>query len=126
MAPLMRPLAGGLAAQLQLASRRAYATARPSITATRPQWAPRPTFAQMALRQSIRRQSTEAPKPKRRFRVLRWTWRLTYLAAFGGLVYMGYGIWEMRNPEDQPPPDPTKKTLVILGESPASDCSRVA
>jgi NADH:ubiquinone reductase (non-electrogenic) len=72
----------------------------------------------MALRQSIRRQSTEAPAPKKRFRVLRWTWRLTWLSALAGLGYMGYGIWEMRNPGEQPQPDPSKKTLVILGELP--------
>lgn len=76
----------------------------------------------MALRQAVRRASTEstpagpAPKPKRRFRALRITWRLTQIAALAGLGYMGYSIWEMRNPGDQPLPDPSKKTLVILGE----------
>ena len=47
--------------------------------------------------------------------MLRWTWRATYLSAIAGLVYIGHGIYVMRNPEDQPEPDPSKKTLVILG-----------
>ncbi|KAF2686877.1 FAD/NAD(P)-binding domain-containing protein [Lentithecium fluviatile CBS 122367] len=118
MAPSMRPLASGsVLAQLQLAGRRSYATSRPSLIANRAQWAPRPVSHQIALRQFIRRQSTEAPKqaPKKRFRFLRWTWRLTYISAIAGVAYAGYGVWEMRNPGDQPPPDPSKKTLVVLG-----------
>lgn len=47
--------------------------------------------------------------------MLRWTWRLTYLSAIAGLGYVGYGIYEMRTPEDQPQPDASKKTLVVLG-----------
>ncbi|KAF2014889.1 FAD/NAD(P)-binding domain-containing protein [Aaosphaeria arxii CBS 175.79] len=120
MAPNMRPLApASLIAQLQQAGRRSYLTSRPSPIATKARWTPRPAFHQIALRQSIRRQSTETPSPalkkKKKFSFLRFTWRLTYLSAIGGLAYIGYGIYEMRNPEDQPPPDPTKKTLVILG-----------
>jgi NADH:ubiquinone reductase (non-electrogenic) len=56
------------------------------------------------------------PKKPRRFRTLRWLWRLTYLSIFGGLAYVGYGIYEDRHPEPQTEPDPTKKTLVILGK----------
>ena len=118
MPPSMRPLApAGVLAQLQQAGRRSYATTRPSLIANRAQWTPRPVSHQIALRQSIRRQSTETPKPapKKRFRLLRWTWRLTYISAIAGAAYASYGIWEMRNPSDQPPPDPTKKTLVVLG-----------
>jgi NADH:ubiquinone reductase (non-electrogenic) len=120
MAPNLRPLVSA-SSLVQGAVRRSYATAQPGLLASKARWTPRPTFHQIALRQSIRRQSTEATapvaKPKRRFRVLRWTWRLTYLSAIAGLAYVGYGIWEMRNPEDQPLPDPSKKTLVILGKS---------
>lgn len=115
----MRPLAAAnVLSQLQLAGRRAYTTQRPSLIANRAQWTPRPTQCQIALRQSVRHQTTgpAAPKPKKRFRVLRWTWRLTYLSAIAGLGYVGYGIYEMRNPADQPPPDPSKKTLVVLGK----------
>jgi NADH:ubiquinone reductase (non-electrogenic) len=119
MAPNMRPLAAAnLLSQARLAGRSAYTTQRPSLIANRAQWTPRPIQHQIALRQSVRQQSTgpAAPKPKRRFRLLRWTWRLTYLSAFAGLAYVGYGIYETRNPADQPPPDPSKKTLVVLGE----------
>jgi NADH:ubiquinone reductase (non-electrogenic) len=46
---------------------------------------------------------------------LRWTWRLTYLSALAGVGYIGYGVYQDRYPEDQVDPDPSKKTLVILG-----------
>ncbi|KAF2710071.1 external NADH-ubiquinone oxidoreductase-like protein [Pleomassaria siparia CBS 279.74] len=111
MAPNMRPFAAAnILAKL----------ARPSPASSRAQWTSRPVFQQMALRQSIRQQSTEVPKvavkpKKKRAGFFRWTWRLSKLAAVGGAGYVGYGIWEMRNPDDQPPPDPSKKTLVILG-----------
>ncbi|KAL1838141.1 hypothetical protein VTJ49DRAFT_2992 [Mycothermus thermophilus] len=80
----------------------------------------RPAFGRsqgLVSRQFRRTASTEArPAPKKkRFPTLRWIWRLTYLSALGGLVYIGYGVWEDRHPEPQVEPDPTKKTLVILG-----------
>lgn len=112
MAAPIRPLA----AQAQMAARRAYTTQRPSPIALRAQWTPRPTHSHMARRHAIRQQSTApAPKPTKRFRLLRWTWRLTYLSAIAAVGYVGYGIYETRNPADQPPPDPSKKTLVVLG-----------
>ncbi|RPA77949.1 FAD/NAD(P)-binding domain-containing protein [Ascobolus immersus RN42] len=37
------------------------------------------------------------------------------LSVTGGVVYLSYGIYEQRNPNEQAPADPTKKTLVILG-----------
>ncbi|KAF2168229.1 hypothetical protein M409DRAFT_21669 [Zasmidium cellare ATCC 36951] len=52
---------------------------------------------------------------KRSWGVLKWTWRLTYLSVLGGLGYTAYGIWQNRNPVEQQEPDPTKKTLVVLG-----------
>lgn len=118
----MRPFAAAnLVAQAQLAGRRAYTTTaqRPSLVAGRARWTPRPVQAQLALRQSVRQQSSATP-PKEQakkggFRFLRWTWRLTWVSAVGGLAYVGYGIYETRNPVDQPPPDPKKKTLVVLG-----------
>jgi hypothetical protein len=58
------------------------------------------------------------PKKPKRFRTLRWIWRLTYLSIFGGLAWVGYGIYQDRHPEPQTEPDPNKKTLVILGMSP--------
>lgn len=119
MAPIMRPFA---AANL-VAQARAYSTQRPSLVASRARWTPRPVQAQLALRQSLRQsarqQSSLTPDKQQAkkggFRVLRWTWRLTWVSALAGLAYVGYGIYETRNPVDQPPPDPQKKTLVVLG-----------
>lgn len=58
----------------------------------------------------------ELPKKKKRAGVLRWTWRLTYMSAIGLLGWTAYGIYLNRNPVEQPEPDPSKKTLVVLGE----------
>lgn len=58
-----------------------------------------------------------APQPRRsRFRPLKWAWRATYLTVIGGAVYLGYGVYELRHPDEQVAPDPTKQTLVILGK----------
>ncbi|KAL5002618.1 hypothetical protein BDV10DRAFT_104910 [Aspergillus recurvatus] len=56
-----------------------------------------------------------APKPKKRFRFLRWTWRLTLLAGVGLAGNLAYSIYDQRHPIEQFVPDPSKKTLVILG-----------
>ncbi|KAK0646631.1 hypothetical protein B0T16DRAFT_330765 [Cercophora newfieldiana] len=56
-----------------------------------------------------------APKKPRRFRVWRWSWRLINLSLLGGVAYVGYEIYQDRNPEPQVKPDPSKKTLVVLG-----------
>ena len=115
----MRPFAAtNLVSQAQLAGRRAYTTQRPSLIASRARWTPRPVQSQIALRQSIRLQSSLPDKQqvkKGGFRVLRWTWRLTWVSAIAGMAWVGYGIYETRNPVDQPQPDPKKKTLVVLG-----------
>lgn len=76
----------------------------------------RSTFARRAY-------ATEAPVPapaapkKKRFRFLRWTYRLTVLGLLGGTGYLGYSIYLLRHPAEQIEPDPSKKTLVILGLS---------
>lgn len=57
-----------------------------------------------------------AHRPKKRFRALRWAWRLTWLSAVGLTGAVAYSILELRSPPDQSPPNPTKKTLVILGK----------
>ena len=54
-------------------------------------------------------------RPKKRFRLLRWTFRLTYLSLILGIGYVGYGIYIGRSPAEQMEPDPNKKTLVVLG-----------
>lgn len=75
-------------------------------------------FPRSTFHNSFRRSYADivAPKPKRRIRTtFRWLWRLTYLSAIGGIVYMGYQIYQLRTPEEQIEADPDKKTLVILG-----------
>lgn len=92
----------------------------------------RPAFAAL---QSVRRSyatagpearlsPTEPPNKPKRFRRLRWAWRLTYLSLIGGLGYTGYSIYKERHPDPQIDPDPLRKTLVILGESPAPGSRR--
>lgn len=70
-----------------------------------------------SLTRQFRRQYADsaAPKKPRRFRFLRWTWRLTYLSVLGGIAFVGYGVYLDRHPEPQREADPSKKTLVILG-----------
>jgi hypothetical protein len=57
-------------------------------------------------------------KKRRRFRVFRWLWRLTYLSMLGGVGYIVYDGYVCRNPEEQEQfkSDPSKKTLVVLGK----------
>ncbi|KAF2752599.1 external NADH-ubiquinone oxidoreductase-like protein [Pseudovirgaria hyperparasitica] len=110
-------LSSGVTRQLHAAGRRNFTSITTKSNITRARGAPRPQFNNVLLRQQFRRSYADAaPKPKGKgFRFLRWTWRITYLSALGGLAYVGYGIYEMRSPPDQPEPDPSKKTLVILG-----------
>ncbi|AEO69154.1 d2d3bdd6-c68d-4bef-9399-5ef3a61d829d [Thermothielavioides terrestris] len=84
----------------------------------------RPVFgsAQGPVARQFRRgysSETPAPAPPPRMsrfrRRLRWTWRLGYLSAIAGIAYIGYGVYKDRHPEPQVDPDPSKKTLVILG-----------
>ncbi|KAK5664156.1 hypothetical protein OQA88_371 [Cercophora sp. LCS_1] len=72
---------------------------------------------QRQFRRTYADEASPAPSPKkpRRFRVWRWSWRLLNLSVLGGIAYIGYGIYEDRNPEPQVEADPNKKTLVILG-----------
>lgn len=84
----------------------------------------RPCPSHAVVQQTFRRPYSDAPtanlapspKPRRRFRFLRWTWRLTYVSAIGFVGWLTYTVWELRNPNDQFDPDPSKKTLVILGD----------
>lgn len=122
-----RPAAAMASANAALGFRRAFATAQrqsafqsPVRAVTKQQQSTQLQLQLQRLRtngQSKRTyadQST-APVKKRRWGVLRWTWRLTYLSIIGGLVYSGYGIYLSRNPVEQSEPDPSKKTLVVLG-----------
>ncbi|KAG9680636.1 external NADH-ubiquinone oxidoreductase-like protein, partial [Aureobasidium melanogenum] len=114
-ASAMRPVVASMRAAIG-ASKRTFATANNQSFASRVQPSPRATLSHAQLRQSFRRSYADAVKPKKSgFRFFRWAWRATYLSAIAGLIYTGYGIYEMKNPGEQPEPDPTKKTLVILG-----------
>jgi NADH:ubiquinone reductase (non-electrogenic) len=42
---------------------------------------------------------------------------LTYISALGGIGWFAYHIYDLRHPTDQFEPDPSKKTLIILGTS---------
>lgn len=57
-----------------------------------------------------------AKPPKSRFRFLRYAWRGTYSLAIVGTLWLAYSIYETRFPKEQIEPDPSKKTLVILGK----------
>ncbi len=116
------PAACRLSIAAPIASRRALSSL------VRPSTYPKGQLAipRAALQQSFRRTYADAPsvtlsppatKPKRRFRFFRWLWRITYLSALGGAAWFAYSIYDLRNPADQMEPDPTKKTLVILGQS---------
>ncbi|GMG38090.1 unnamed protein product [Aspergillus oryzae] len=75
-------------------------------------------FSQQPVQRTARRSYADAapaPKPKKGFRFLRWTWRLTLLSGLGLTGYVAYSIYELRHPIEQIAPDPKKKTLVILG-----------
>lgn len=72
------------------------------------------------LTQSFRRDiasgaAIPGPKPKKRFRILKNTWRLAWGSTFLGAGWLAYSIYETRFPQEQIEPDPAKKTLVILG-----------
>lgn len=73
---------------------------------------------QTAQRRGYTSGDAGAPKPKTR--ALRYLWRATYLSAIGGITYLGYSIYDSRHPHDQFEPDPSKKTLVILGKPKSS------
>ncbi|KAI0127449.1 hypothetical protein BJ170DRAFT_581350 [Xylariales sp. AK1849] len=55
------------------------------------------------------------PVKKRKVRVFRWLWRLTYLSILGGIGMIVYDGYNSRHPDDQFTVDPSKKTLVVLG-----------
>ena len=96
--------------------RRTYIS--PSISIRSSRAIKTPPLSLAILQQSFRRSyaDTISPATKRRGRgFIRWTWRLTYLSAIGGIGWLGYNIYVLRTPQEQFDPDPSKKTLVILG-----------
>lgn len=126
LSKLSAPHLGVARARLQSGAASGILTATPAYRraiTTRPVIQNRQTAAANAARQFRRGYADEvaqvpAPKKPRRFRALKWLlWRLPILTIVGGIAYIGYGIYEDRHPEPQVEPDPTKKTLVILGMS---------
>ncbi|KAG6118683.1 hypothetical protein E4U13_008371 [Claviceps humidiphila] len=111
----------GLTSQMAHPARiasRAYSTAVRSHVLRLPQ---RPAVSMKLAasgRIAFRRAYTdEAPKPTpgKLRKTLRWAWRFTYLSAAGLVGYTFITIYQDRHPEPQSEPDPSKKTLVILG-----------
>ena len=125
MNPPMRPL-------LRLSRRKgaseAVITARRTLTTRftalhRPPALIRPSISEYpyprsSLQQPFRRSYADT-KPQTYFRrsrvILKWLWRAVWLGTIGGVGYLGYTIYLLRTPPEQLEPDPTKKTLVILG-----------
>ncbi|KAG5936270.1 hypothetical protein E4U59_005106 [Claviceps monticola] len=122
MASCPRALSGvSLTSQMAHPARiasRAYSTAGWSHALRLPQ---RPAVSMKLAasgRIAFRRAYTdEAPKPTpgKLRKTLRWAWRFTYLSAAGLVGYTFITIYQDRHPEPQSEPDPSKKTLVILG-----------
>lgn len=99
-------------------NQRSLTTAHRPIDQTPRCAAIRPSLPRAQLQQTFRRSYADAVSPttKRRGRgFFRWTWRLTYLSALAGVGYLTYTIYLLRSPNEQFNPDPSKKTLVILG-----------
>lgn len=112
---LRRIASSTLAASPVLRSTRTTTTAfRRSASAAKPQALLPRQFARLYASEAPGADEA-APKARRLPAVFRWMWRLTYLSVLGTLVYIGYEIYQDRNPEPQVPRDPSKKTLVILG-----------
>ncbi|KAF5093929.1 hypothetical protein D0Z00_003777 [Geotrichum galactomycetum] len=59
--------------------------------------------------------AAEPKKKKKWFPFWKTLWRLTYGSLIVGTAITSYSIYATRHPVDQPNPDPSKKTLVILG-----------
>ncbi|CRG83096.1 NADH dehydrogenase [Talaromyces islandicus] len=113
---LVRPkavsqLATTITARSLSASR--VAPVRPSLISPSPLRSS--SIVQPALRRAYADAAAPSPAPKKRFRFFRWAYRLTVLSGLGLTGYLAYSIYLLRHPEEQFEPDPSKKTLVILG-----------
>ena len=86
----------------------------------------RPSIQRSAVRQTFRRHyangqapevvlSPSAKPPKKRWGFFRTLWRITYISFLGGVAYIGYTVYDLKYPNEQFEPDPSKKTLVVLG-----------
>ena len=97
------------------ATGRSFATSSRSFTRARP--TSRILLERSKLHQNSRRAYADIAPAKRskRFPFFKTLWRLTYISAIAGTAYLAYGVYDLRHPDDQFEPDPTKKNLVILG-----------
>ncbi|RDA94509.1 hypothetical protein CP533_2719 [Ophiocordyceps camponoti-saundersi (nom. inval.)] len=94
----------------QLGSRKTLPTSLySSVIATRLQFAGRVAFCRAYS------DAPPRPKPGRLRRALKWTWRFTYVSVGALVGYSFYVMYQDRHPDPQAEPDPSKKTLVILG-----------
>ena len=99
-----------------LISQRCYHCARTSRLFPRPSI--RSPLPSKLFRRSYADQAPVPAPKKKRAGFFRWTWRFTQLGLIGGSGYLVWSIYTWRNPNDQIQPDPSKKTLVVLGMSP--------
>ena len=126
-------MATKVVSRLPITSARPTAAIRPNtrrtfVTSQRPlaislHTTPKPLFLRPALQQSFRRSYADQISPvarRKRAGFFRWTWRLVQLSAVAGVATLTYTIYVLRTPQEQLSPDPSKKTLVILGRHPAT------
>ncbi|KAI9501849.1 hypothetical protein BX070DRAFT_227433 [Coemansia spiralis] len=73
------------------------------------------SLAQRMVMSSLSNDSAAAQHAKKRMPRLRKLKRFVYGSALVGLTYTGWLMYRNRNPAEQLPFDPTKKTLVLLG-----------
>ncbi|TVY58068.1 External alternative NADH-ubiquinone oxidoreductase, mitochondrial [Lachnellula cervina] len=116
---MMRLPASSIGMRTSTATHRSFATSSRSLLTRAARPSSRVTLDKSKLQQIFRRTYADvAPAPAkkpRRFRYFTYLWRFTYLSVIGGSAYLAYGVWELRHPEEQFEPDPSKKNLVILG-----------
>ena len=102
---------------INLANRRTLAISSRPINLKNLSVSTRPSTQKPNVQRLFRRSYADnaTPNVRRRAGFFRWTWRLIYLSAIGATGYLGYTVYLLRTPHEQFEPDPSKKTLVILG-----------
>lgn len=95
------------------------ASSRSFVTRARPNLNDKNHDLQKSFRRAYADVAPAPAKKARRFRYFAFLWRVTYLSLIGGTAYLAYGVWDLRHPDEQFEPDPTKKNLVILGNYPS-------
>ncbi|KAF5093784.1 hypothetical protein D0Z00_003860 [Geotrichum galactomycetum] len=71
--------------------------------------------SRLLLNQAPASEQQQEQKSKKGFPFLKTFWRLTYGSLIAATALTAYSIYDTRHPADQAKPDPSKKTLVILG-----------